>query len=820
VWLILFLLLPFFSPAQTPPVCNTPANGSDWHYFGPTTTPALGPGARPAHTGTGAQIRLKLVNPDEPNPQTLYACTPTGGLFRSRNVLDSMPVWENLTDSTRLPVLGVQDVEFMPGNPDVIFIGTGIRYPLDLRRLYGIGMLKSTDGGRNWNRTGLTFNPPGAINEVCHDILINPDNPNVIHALCGPRYYKSVDGGKTFKLKKVHTYPCPVGWAAFRDMALKPGDPNVLYLTSDGSQFYASNDEGETWEELNVSGLGVKEEVQKMDIAVSRHNPDLIYLGCKLKKNEVILRSLDGGTGWEVVFDKYINTSFEKHAFEISPNHDTVLYLGGMHIYQMNISNENSKSKVIGGRALHLDHRDIVVAAGGRGSDILYSGNDGGLYSGTFNGNDWELTDISGYGMNNMMFYGIGVAEDFSVVPGGTQDLGIMLIYPDSTAVKPNIGGDGTDCAVDLYDPNYIYGITWSLGPPQFRRSTNKGLKWSSTFQRGLDPRGDPYYYQLATHENGYVYAGTKNAFKLPHKGGTWEQIGDLNLPNDLPWKVTALTIAPSDANIIYAIGDKLYKTENANAPAGEAVWTKVYENMGDAANREIAGGRQAVVEVDPANPDKVWVGFRSFDSEYKVCFSGDGGSTWSNVSAGLPPFPVNALAFQAGTDDALYAGTDVGMYYNPRASGPNSEWLCFNHGLPVCLISDLEMNYCRSTIVAGTYGRGIWASPFAAQSDFKTVEIKGSTTWNFKILRSDVVVTKGHTLTLTGEIRVATGRKIVVEKNAKLILDGAQVKALCGEPWQGIETLKAPGGLLGWLFGGKDGTVELRNGAAVFDNP
>lgn len=820
-----FLFLSFFhflpAYAQTPPVCDTPANGSGWRYLGPVTTPALGPGARPAHTGTGAQIRLKLVNPEEPNPQTLYACTPTGGLFRSDNILDSMPVWENLTDSTRLPVLGVQDVEFMPGNPDVIFIGTGIRYPLDLRRSYGTGMLKSTDGGRTWNRTGLTFNPPGGVTEVCHEILINPENPDVIHALCGPRYYKSVDGGKTFVLKKLHYHPCPAGWpAAFRDLALKPGDPSVLYLTSDGSQFYTSTDAGETWEELNVLDLGVKGEVYRMDVAVSRHNPRLIYLGCKLKRNEVILRSQDGGSTWETVFDQYLNTSYEKHAFEISPSHDTVLYLGGLHIYQVNISDEKSSRKVIGGSQLHLDHRDLAVATDGHGGDILYSANDGGMYRGTFDGKGWNWTDISGYGMNNMQLYGIGVAEDFSVISGGTQDLGIMLIYPDSTATKPNIGGDGTDCVVDLYDPDYIYGISWAIGPPQLRRSTNGGINWSSSFQRGLDPHGDTYYYQLATHENGYVYAGTQNVFRLPHKGDTWEQIGDLNLPTTLPWKVTALAIAPSDANVIYAIGDVLYKTENANAPSGEVVWQKLDENMGDAANFEIAGGKQAVVEVDAADPRKVWVGFRSYDSEYKVLFSADGGNTWSNVSAGLPPFPVNALAFQAGTEDALYAGTDVGVYYNPRASGPNSEWRCFNSGLPVCLVTDFEMNYCRNTIVAGTFGRGVWASPMATSSAFKTIEIKHDTSWNFKILRSDVVVTKGHTLTLKGEIRVATGQKIVVGKNATLILDGAQVKPLCGESWQGIETRKAPGGLWGWLFGSRNGSVEVRNGAAVFDSP
>ena len=275
-----------------------------------------------------------------------------------------------------------------------------------------------------------------------------------------------------------------------------------------------------------------------------------------------------------------------------------------------------------------------------------------------------------------------------------------------------------------------------------------------------MNSNGDTYHHPLIAHENGYLYAGTKKVERLPHMGDTWEQVGDLQLATDNPWRVTAMAVAPSDANLIYAFGDQLYKTENANAPAGQVRWQSLRENIGDASDFRAGGSLILAVETDAANPDKVWAGFKTFDSPNKVYFSGDGGLTWANVSSGLPPFPVNALAFQAGTDDALYAGTDVGVFYNPRASDPDSEWLCFNNGLPVCLVSDLQMNYCVGKVVAGTFGRGIWESPFAAPSDFKTVEVRRDAVWDFKILRSDVVVKRGATLTLRGEIRLAPGKK------------------------------------------------------------
>jgi hypothetical protein len=419
-----------------------------------------------------------------------------------------------------------------------------------------------------------------------------------------------------------------------------------------------------------------------------------------------------------------------------------------------------------------------------------------------------------------MQFYGIGVAEDFSVIPGGTQDLGIMLIYPNGKAIKPNIGGDGTDCAVDPYDPNLVFGISWAIGPTQVRRSTNGGITWSGRFSKGMKGSGDTYFYPLFFHENGYLYAGTEKVERLPYKGDTWEQVGDINLPTKDPWRVTAMAIAPSDDKIIYAYGDQLYKTENANAPDGQVRWEALGEKTGDPARYyHPQGGHVMGIEIDPTDSKRVWLGLNTYHSPNKVLFSDNGGETWANVSQGLPPFPVNALAFQAGTSDALYAGTDVGVFYNPRASDPASEWRCFNNGLPVCLVSDLEMNYCFGKIIAGTFGRGIWESPFASPSDFPELEVSRDETWNFKILRSDLIVRKGTTLTLKGEVRIASGKKIVVEKDATLILDGAHLDSLCGVPWEGIVTEAGSNGFLGLFFKTAPGKVEMQNGAWVKGN-
>ncbi len=61
--------------------------------------------------------------------------------------------------------------------------------------------------------------------------------------------------------------------------------------------------------------------------------------------------------------------------------------------------------------------------------------------------------------------------------------------------------------------------------------------------------------------------------------------------------------------------------------------------------------------------------------------------------------------------------------------------------------------------------------------------------TWNDPLhLSGDVVVTDGVELTITSQVRIAQGVKIIVEPNARLILDGAILTNDCaGEKWDGI---------------------------------
>jgi hypothetical protein len=273
-------------------------------------------------------------------------------------------------------------------------------------------------------------------------------------------------------------------------------------------------------------------------------------------------------------------------------------------------------------------------------------------------------------------------------------------------------GGDGMDNIISPTNSNFIYA---SYQNGIIRKSINNG---NSFFDILTDDDHDLYdlnprwVTQLALHptDNNTIFIGTFPMVKVLEIGGA-RVITELNATGR---GGRALTIDPSDANRLYCSdtwtfsgnvdGCKAWRTTD-----GGTSWTEIYSNN---TNRIITG-----IAVNPDNASEIFACFGGFESGYKIIKSTDGGDNWTNITGTLPNVPVNCIIYDdtnGNPDDALYIGTDIGVFYRDNNLG---DWIPFNNGLPVVEITDLEIQNSSGVLRAGTYGRGMWQTALFSTS-------------------------------------------------------------------------------------------------------
>ena len=148
--------------------------------------------------------RMLGLTVDPNNPDRVWAGSATGGLwkltFTGEGAWDYQ--WERI--ETGEPVLGVRTIAVDPENSDVIYIGTGEAHfhrDFQIRLLrtmytYGIGILKSADGGVTWTKSlDWSYNQSRGV----QSIKINPKNPDIVFAGTTEGTYRSTTGGTEWK---------------------------------------------------------------------------------------------------------------------------------------------------------------------------------------------------------------------------------------------------------------------------------------------------------------------------------------------------------------------------------------------------------------------------------------------------------------------------------------------------------------------------------------------------------------------------------------------------------------------------------------------
>lgn len=238
---------------------------AQWEPIGPdpvrgATMVGGGPG-----TYAGRALAVAL---DPLNPSTILMGAAQGGIWRST---DDGTTWAPVGDG--LPSQAIKVIRFAPSAPSVVYAGSG--EPHSKTSIWGMGVFKSTDGGRSWSAlpatgpawdfrflavSGLQVHPhdPDTLWVTTANVL--PDRVDAFHPppeVAAPGIFKSTDGGHTWRRLltaldyRPFDYPAFDPYLAsgtgFMDLELFRADPEVLFAVERSGGIYRTTDGGEHW---------------------------------------------------------------------------------------------------------------------------------------------------------------------------------------------------------------------------------------------------------------------------------------------------------------------------------------------------------------------------------------------------------------------------------------------------------------------------------------------------------------------------------------------------------------------------------------------
>ena len=630
----------------------------NWTLLGPVTFPVSNIGFYP---GMGRLNAVAFVGNDT---NTMYVGAPGGGVWKTT---DAGVNWTAQGDA--FPNMGISDIVINPTNTNIVYAATGDADGVQNR---SIGVLKTTDGGANWNITGLAFTL--GENDIISKLLIDPNNPDTVFATTRNNIKRTTDGGVTW----VDAFT--QNGARFNDIEYKSGSNTILFATSRTGRFYRSNDNGVNWAQVSSPTFN------RLDMAVTDANANLIL---SLDSNGRLRRSTDDGATWTQIsiIPGFSSQGGYNITLAVSPLDENLIIAGGVDGWRSSDGGQNWEKYLDGywtaGNAyfyVHSDHHDMKFVPG---TNTAISVNDGGIFMGNAQlDNAWA--DLSS-GIAITQYYNVsGTPQNANLLIAGAQDNDIGQ-FDGNDWIGRNPGSDGVEGLWDYTNSD----IAWTCSQAGAMFRTTNGFA-SSQFVN--TPGGAPFVWELEIHPTvpTTIYGGFNDIYRSTNRGTTWTNL------NSNVGTIEFISISPSNPNVIYVSGGNSIKRTDD----GGALWSSI--NLPQAGNVKS-------IEVNATNPAEVYIAYSGYQAG-KVYKSTDSGFSWTNITGTLPNIPTHKILYRTGTTDGeLFLATDLGVYYRTDTVG---DWVRLGQGLPNVIVNDIEIHYATEKLRAATYGRGVWEVP------------------------------------------------------------------------------------------------------------
>lgn len=627
---------------------------------------------------------------------TLFAGGAAGGVWRSTNNGLS---WTSLLDQIETQSVGAIGTD--PNDNNVIWVATG-DYNSGCEGYFGVGVLRSTDGGLTWqkrNGTGgtvldnvssfaalvvdprssghvlvaatargcvggsggsggiFTTDDAGATwterlsGVAVYALVQDRQNRDNYWAGTNQGVYKSTNNGVSWVKQTASSLPSSN--TSRTEVAIAPSNGNVVYALfaggPSGNEFWRTTNGGGSWTKMSTGSSACDGQcTYNMTLAVHLTNPDTVYRGTVL-----VFKSTNGGAAWTQLTNGW----------------------GGS-------------------QQVHQDTQELLIDP--VLPETLYIGSDGGVWRTDDGGSSFTCLNTD---LNLAQFYAIDVhPTDPGIICGGAQD-NSSLARPSATSVweLQAVTGDGFVCQINPVDPNIAYITSYPSGGPSVSRSTTgvfgsfSGITGSGSGVNSGDRWNWVTPYIVDPMTPNVLYLGSQRLYKSINHGSNWTPIG----PNDMTGgsgTVYSIEVNRNFHDVVYAGTESGRVWRSAD---GGNSWTDITSGLPGRGINDLAS--------DPTDPERVFAVVGGFNTahlwEWKL------GSGWIARGADLPNVPHNTALALTGTE--LFVGSDVGVH---RSIDGGVSFTPYMDGLPLGLVvTDLKYKPAHNTLTLGSYARGAW---------------------------------------------------------------------------------------------------------------
>jgi len=635
---------------------------------------------------------------DPTDTATIWLGSASGGLWKSTTGGIGANAWTYVP--LGFPVLGISSIAINPANKNEMYVGTGEVYSYGSNS-QGIGDIRPTRGSYGMGlfksvNGGATWSP--VINWTYSqtrgiwDVVINPLMPSTVYAATTEGVYKSLDAGATWSLV-LNLQMC-------MDLEMHDVDTNILLcgVGNYGSPVqgvYRTTNSGGAWAQ-NTSGLPSATYQGRITFTKYQNNNDIMYAHvCDVYNTVGIYRSTNKGQSWTQLTTQNISSyqGFYTKGMVVKPGNSNSVLAGGVYVFR-STNGGTSFNQISNG--YHLDIHDIV--ANPLDGNKIYFLTDGGLYR----SNDFanSFYDCNGGYVTTQHYIGSVSSTDTTVLLSGLQDNYTIKYFPPYNWY-PMIGGDGCYNAIDHNNDMIQYGAYQYLNV--FKDNTQGNNFPTQILSNSASATGGNYAaflapYILCYSNTQYIYAGGQALQRSINGGSSFSYRGNNPVNNGMQIMAIACSYTNTDSIYFATAPDQSNNMKMFFSSNGGTTVTDISAGLPNRYPRRIA--------VNPKDSREVYAVFSGFGTGH-VFKSSNNGSTWTDVSTNLPDMPFECVLVDPLDPNYVYAGCDFGVFVS---ADKGLTWSSYDTGFPdATMVFDLQISPGTRYMYAFTHGRGIF---------------------------------------------------------------------------------------------------------------